>query len=102
MDASWNNSQADRIANIRIFNEAAKMETVFSSRGKPKLVLDGAMFTLFRVNKDEHVCWRCDEYRKDGCKVRAITLGNDLVEVDLQHQHLRITQFSSEVYILML
>ncbi len=64
-------------------------ETNRSSKGEIKLVIDGYVFNKNRV-KTTGIYWQCEEFRKKGCKGRAVMtmVGNRYrIENSSEHSH---------------
>lgn len=62
------------------------LEYLKSEKGKPKLVDQGHLYIKDKEG-EEKVFWKCERSRKDKCRGRVHTIGDDVVHRTGEHNH---------------
>lgn len=62
------------------------LQFVMSGKGKRKLLSSGHLFHKERQT-DEKISWRCEQFQKLKCPARVTTVGDEIVKVGKDHNH---------------
>lgn len=71
------------LTNINLVSDIYYNKTIF---GNKKIIIDGMQFLKDKAIGNT-VYWRCNQRLKLKCKARVTTMENEIVRVNLQHNH---------------